>query len=60
MPPKPPEIYKKLLKEGWIEKEGKGSHRKLEKGDGMIILPFHRKELAKGTWEKIRKQAGWE
>ncbi|MDR3308172.1 MAG: type II toxin-antitoxin system HicA family toxin [Coriobacteriales bacterium] len=60
MPPKPPEIYKKLLREGWSEKEGKGSHRKLEKDDTMIILPYHRKELAKGTWEKIRKQAGWE
>lgn len=59
MPPKPPEIYNDLIKEGWEDRGGKGSHRKLIKDGKMIILPYHRKELAKGTWEKIKKLAGW-
>ena len=59
MPPKPPEIYTRLIREGWKDEGGKGSHRKLERDGELIILPYHRKELAKGTWEKIRKQAGW-
>lgn len=59
MPPKPPEIYRRLLREGWADAGGKGSHRKLVRGDRMIILPYHRSELAKGTWEKIKRDAGW-
>lgn len=59
MPPKPPEIYRRLLREGWTGVGGKGSHRKLVKDGRMIILPYHRLELAKGTWEKIKRDAGW-
>lgn len=59
MPPKPLEIYRRLLKEGWRDAGGKGSHRKLVKDGSVIVLPLHRRELAKGTWEKLRKDAGW-
>lgn len=59
MPPKPPEVYRRALREGWVDKGGKGSHRKLEKGGRVLIIPYHRKELARGTWERIKRDAGW-
>ena len=68
MPPKPFEIYRRLLREGWQDvggREGwhddgcKGSHRKLSKDGTRIILPMHRGEMAKGMWEDVRKRAGW-
>ena len=59
MPPKPFEIYRRLLREGWHDDGCKGSHRKLSKGGTRIILPMHRGEMAKGMWEDVRKRAGW-
>lgn len=59
MPPKPFEIYRQLLREGWRDDGCKGSHRKLSKDGKDITVPLHRRELAKGTWERIRKDAGW-
>jgi len=50
-----------LLKAGWEIKSQKGSHLKLIKNgfEKPIIFPNHgSKELAKGTWEKIKKDAG--
>ena len=45
MPPKPFEIYRRLLREGWQDVGGgKGSHRKLKRGDRTIMLPLRRKE----------------
>ena len=41
MPPKPFEIYRRLLREGWQDVGGgKGSHRKLKRGDRTIMLPL--------------------
>ena len=34
-------------------------NRKLEKDGRVLIIPYHRKELAKGTWERIKRDAGW-
>lgn len=59
MPPKPFEIYRRLLREGWHDDGCKGSHRQLLKDGKRVTVPLHRKELAKGTWERIRKDAGW-
>ena len=60
MPPKPFGIYRRLLREGWQDVGGgKGSHRKLKRGDRTIMLPLRRKELPKGLWESIRKTARW-
>lgn len=59
MPPKPFEIYRRLLREGWQDDGCNGSHRHLSKDDKTIILPLHRRELPKGLWESIRKTAGW-
>lgn len=59
MPPKPFEIYRRLLREGWQDNGCKGYHRKLSKDGKRVTVPLHRKELAKSTWERIRKDAGW-
>lgn len=40
MPPKPMEIYRRLLKEGWVEKSRKGLHCKLVRGASIIIFLF--------------------
>ena len=52
------EIYRKLIKAGWIETTSKGSHRKLKKDGKIIIVPYHTTELAKGTERAIMKHAG--
>jgi mRNA interferase HicA len=48
-----------LLKEGWKIVSQKGSHLKLEKDGRRVIFPNHgSKEIPKGTWNAIQKQAG--
>ena len=59
MPPKPQEVYRKLLQEGWMDAGGKGSHKKLRRGKRSVVVPMHRKDLAVGTWHKIQRDAGW-
>ncbi len=59
MPPKPPEIYRWALRHGWIDKGGKGSHRKLERFGRVVVIPYHRKELARGTWERLKRDMGY-
>lgn len=54
------EVLKRLYKEGWTGRAGRGSHRVFSK-EGMhsIVVPTSKKELRKGTFEAIAKQAGW-
>lgn len=59
MPPKPPEIYRWALRSGWKDAGGRGSHRKLEKDGRFVVLPYHRKELARGTWQKLKRDLGY-
>ncbi|WP_204792897.1 type II toxin-antitoxin system HicA family toxin [Olsenella profusa] len=40
-------------------KGGRGSHRRLEKGRRVLIVPYHRRELARATSERINRDAGW-
>lgn len=51
------ELYRFLLHNGWTEVSSKGSHRKLVKGNKILIVPYHTTELAKGTEKSILKQA---
>jgi predicted RNA binding protein YcfA (HicA-like mRNA interferase family) len=55
------EVLKKLNKEGWHERAGKGSHRLFTKEsvETTISVPTSKKELKKGTYDTIAKQAGW-
>ncbi len=72
MPPKPMEIYRRLLKEGWVEKSRKGLHCKLVRGASIIIFLFIEKSVflmllnkmqrqhnTLPLYESIRRQAGW-
>ncbi len=60
MPMKPKEMIKLLEKKGFEQVGSNGSHRKMQnKATGTIcIVPYHNKDLAKGTEQNILKQAG--
>lgn len=60
MPKKPKEIEKMLLADGWIFKSQEGSHRHYIHPIkyGKVTIPFHCKDIPKGTENSILKQAG--
>lgn len=60
MPMKPKEIIKLLKANGYEEISSRGSHRKLYNPttNKTVIVPYHSKEMKKGTEQDILKQAG--
>lgn len=54
------EVVKLLKKDGWIEKEQKGSHLQLihPLKKGKVTVPVHSGDIPKGTLNSILKQAG--
>lgn len=60
MPMTPKEIVKLLKENGFVEMRQNGSHKVFEnKETGKIaVVPFHCKDLKKGTEQNILKQAG--
>lgn len=60
MPIRPREMEKEILADGWIFKEQIGSHRQYihPTKPGKVTIPFHNKDLPKGTEHNIRRQAG--
>lgn len=60
MPIKPREMEKIILDDGWVFKSQEGSHRHYvhPTKPGKVTIPFHSKDLPKGTENSIRKQAG--
>lgn len=60
MPLKPREMEKIILDDGWVFKSQEGSHRHYvhPAKSGKVTIPFHSKDLPKGTEKSIRKQAG--
>lgn len=60
MPIKPIEMEKEILADGWMFKCQIGSHRHYihPTKSGKVTIPFHAKDLPKGTEHSIRKQAG--
>lgn len=60
MPKKPIEMEKLILADGWIFKTQTGSHRQYihPVKPGKVTIPFHSKDLPKGTEASIKKQAG--
>lgn len=60
MPMTPKEMVKLLKANGFVEMRQNGSHKVFEnKETGKIaIVPFHYKDLKKGTEQNILKQAG--
>lgn len=60
MPIRPEQMEKRILEDGWKFKEQNGSHRKYTHPTkpGKVTIPFHKKDLTKGTENAILKQAG--
>lgn len=60
MPMKPREMVALLEKNGFEFVSSNGSHRKYKHKDTgvVVVVPYHAKELKKGTEESILKQAG--
>lgn len=60
MPMKPREIEKLILADGWIFKSQEGSHKNYihPTKPGKVTIPFHKKDLPKGTENSIKRQAG--
>jgi predicted RNA binding protein YcfA (HicA-like mRNA interferase family) len=54
------ELLKVLSKDGWREKDQKGSHLQLEHPvkKGKVTVPVHGGDIPKGTLNAILKQAG--
>lgn len=55
-----PEVIRALQRAGFIEVGGKGSHRKLHHVERnlTVIVPLHRRALARGTLASVLRQAG--
>ncbi len=60
MPKKPKEMEKIVLADGWIFTSQEGSHRHYTHPTkpGKVTIPFHGKDIKKGTELSILKQAG--
>lgn len=60
MPLKPREMEKIVLADGWIFKTQLGSHKHYvhPTKPGKVTIPFHNKDIPKGTEKSIFKQAG--
>lgn len=57
---KPREMEKIILADGWVLKSQEGSHRHYSHPakPGKVTIPFHCKDIPKGTENSILKQAG--
>lgn len=53
------EVLRRLRKEGWDERNGKGSHVVFSKGGKMVTVPTSKHEVPLGTYRSIAKVAGW-
>lgn len=60
MPKKPIEMERIILADGWVFRTQVGSHRQYVHPlkSGKVTIPFHCKDLPKGTEHSILKQAG--
>lgn len=55
---KPRQVVKVLEGAGFVLARSKGGHRIYAKGNIGITIPFHNKDLRKGTLRQIIKQSG--
>ncbi|MDO4285366.1 MAG: type II toxin-antitoxin system HicA family toxin [Eubacteriales bacterium] len=60
MPKKPIEMERMILADGWFFASSTGSHRHYKHPckPGKVTIPFHCRDLPKGTENSILKQAG--
>jgi predicted RNA binding protein YcfA (HicA-like mRNA interferase family) len=57
---RPKEFMRELTQDGWKVVRIEGSHHimKHPKKSGLLVLPMHNKEMATGTLNQLRKDAG--
>ncbi len=60
MPIKPKELERIILADGWVFKRQVGSHRQYIHPfkNGKTTIPFHCRDIPKGTENLILRQAG--
>lgn len=60
MPKKPRDMEKVILADGWVLKSQVGSHKQYVHPikPGKVTIPFHGKDIPRGTENAILKQAG--
>lgn len=56
----PRKVIKILERKGFVFARQKGSHRIYTKGSFGVTIPYHNKDLRKGTLRSIIKQSGLE
>lgn len=54
------EAMRRLCREGFDERAGKGSHRIFRHGDRKVVVADHPGDIPTGTLRQICKQAGRE
>jgi predicted RNA binding protein YcfA (HicA-like mRNA interferase family) len=55
---RPVEAIRRLLREGWEERPGKGSHLIFRKEGKRVVIANHRGDIPTGTLREICRQAG--
>jgi len=54
---KPNDVIKALEKAGFVKVRSKGSHIQYKKGNLLVTIPFHNRDLNKSTLASILRQA---
>jgi predicted RNA binding protein YcfA (HicA-like mRNA interferase family) len=58
LPPKPKEVVQRLLRGGFVERDGKGQRIYSHSDGRRVVVAVHTKELKKGTYLALLKQLG--
>ena len=60
MSPKPIELEKIIMQDGWCPVRQVGAHRQYKHPTktGLVTIPFHSKEVSKFVEKSVLKQAG--
>lgn len=54
----PNKLIKIIKKAGFVYIRQKGSHRIFRKGDRLLVIPYHNRDLKRPTLKGIIEQAG--
>ena len=54
------EAIRRLRREGWEQRQGKGSHLIFRKSGKRVVIANHPGDIPTGTLREICRQAGWE
>jgi predicted RNA binding protein YcfA (HicA-like mRNA interferase family) len=56
---RPIEAIKRLRREGWEQRQGKGSHLIFRMSGKRVVIANHPGDIPTGTLREICRQAGW-